>query len=48
LPEAGSGEVEVFRTMAQSITLTFETYREKRLTAAQRRFNGACETLSLR
>jgi hypothetical protein len=33
-------------TMAQSITLTLGVYWEKRLTAAQRRFTRACETLA--
>ena len=33
-------------TMKQSITLTLGFYWEKRLTAAQRRFTRACETLA--
>lgn len=33
-------------TMAQSITLTLGMYWEKPLTAAQRRFTRACETLT--
>lgn len=33
-------------TMTQSITLTLGAYWEKRLSAAQRRFTRACETLS--
>jgi hypothetical protein len=33
-------------TMKQSITLTLGVYWEKRLTAAQRRFTRACETLA--
>ncbi|HEV8136372.1 MAG TPA: hypothetical protein VGP85_16955 [Pyrinomonadaceae bacterium] len=32
--------------MAQSITLTLGMYWEKRLSAAQRRFTRACETLA--
>jgi hypothetical protein len=32
--------------MKQSITLTLGIYWEKRLTAAQRRFTWACETLA--
>ena len=33
-------------TMAQSVTLTLGMYWEKRLSAAQRRFTRACETLA--
>ena len=33
-------------TMKQSITLTLGLYWEKRLTAAQRRFTRACQTLA--
>ena len=39
-------ELSYSGTMAQSITLTLGIYWEKRLTAAQRRFTGACETLA--
>jgi hypothetical protein len=39
-------ELNYSRTMKQSITLTLGMYWEKRLTAAQRRFTRACETLA--
>lgn len=39
-------EMSYSGTMAQSITLTLGMYWEKRLTAAQRRFTRACETLA--
>lgn len=39
-------ELSYSHTMKQSITLTLGTYWEKRLTAAQRRFTRACETLA--
>ena len=39
-------ELSYSGTMAQSITLTLGVYWEKRLTAAQRRFTRACETLA--
>src|SRR5690349_17146569 len=39
-------ELSYSGTMAQSITLTLGIYWEKRLTAAQRRFARACETLA--
>jgi hypothetical protein len=39
-------ELSYSGTMAQSITLTLGMYWEKRLSAAQRRFTRACETLA--
>ena len=39
-------ELSYSGTMAQSITLTLGIYWEKRLSAAQRRFTRACETLA--
>lgn len=39
-------ELGYSNTMKQSITLTLGVYWEKRLTAAQRRFTRACETLA--
>jgi hypothetical protein len=39
-------ELSYSSTMRQSITLTLGIYWEKRLTAAQRRFTRACETLA--
>ena len=39
-------ELSYSNTMVQSITLTLGMYREKRLSAAQRRFTRACETLA--
>jgi len=39
-------ELSYSNTMKQSITLTLGMYWEKRLTAAQRRFTRACETLT--
>jgi len=39
-------ELSYSSTMKQSITLTLGIYWEKRLTAAQRRFTRACETLA--
>jgi hypothetical protein len=39
-------ELSYSRTMSQSITLTLGMYWEKRLSAAQRRFTRACETLA--
>jgi hypothetical protein len=39
-------ELSYANVMKQSITLTLGIYWEKRLTAAQRRFNRACETLA--
>jgi len=39
-------ELSYSNTMKQSITLTLGIYWEKRLTAAQRRFTRACETLA--
>ena len=39
-------ELGYSNTMKQSITLTLGMYREKRLSAAQRRFTRACETLA--
>ena len=39
-------ELGYSNTMTQSITLTLGIYWEKRLTAAQRRFTRACETLA--
>jgi hypothetical protein len=39
-------ELSYSGTMKQSITLTLGVYWEKRLTAAQRRFTRACETLT--
>lgn len=38
-------ELSYSGTMAQSITLTLGMYWEKRLSAAQKRFTRACETL---
>jgi len=39
-------ELRYSSVMKQSITLTLGLYWEKRLTAAQRRFTRACETLA--
>jgi hypothetical protein len=39
-------ELQYSHVMKQSITLTLGVYWEKRLTAAQRRFTRACETLA--
>ena len=39
-------ELSYSGTTAQSITLTLGIYWEKRLSAAQRRFTRACETLA--
>lgn len=39
-------ELSYSHTMSQSITLTLGMFWEKRLTAAQRRFTRACETLA--
>jgi len=39
-------ELQYSNVMKQSITLTLGMYWEKRLTAAQRRFARACETLA--
>jgi hypothetical protein len=39
-------ELSYSNTMKQSITLTLGMYWERRLTAAQKRFTRACETLS--
>jgi hypothetical protein len=39
-------ELSYSNTLKQSITLTLGMYWEKRLTAAQRRFTRACETLA--
>ena len=39
-------ELGYSNTMTQSITLTLGVYWEKRLSAAQRRFTRACETLA--
>jgi hypothetical protein len=39
-------ELSYSNTLTQSITLTLAAYWEKRLTAAQRRFTRACETLA--
>jgi hypothetical protein len=39
-------ELSYSNTMKQSITLTLGIYWEKRLSAAQRRFTRACETLA--
>jgi hypothetical protein len=39
-------ELSYSHTLKQSITLTLGLYWEKRLTAAQRRFTRACETLA--
>jgi hypothetical protein len=39
-------ELQYSSVMKQSITLTLGVYWEKRLTAAQRRFTRACETLA--
>jgi hypothetical protein len=39
-------ELSYSGTMAQSITLTLGMYWEKRLSAAQKRFTRACETLT--
>ena len=39
-------ELSYSGTMKQSITLTLAMYWEKRLSAAQRRFTRACETLA--
>src|SRR5215212_4736557 len=39
-------ELGYSNTMKQSITLTLGMYWEKRLSAAQRRFTRACETLA--
>jgi hypothetical protein len=39
-------ELQYSNVMKQSITLTLGMYWEKRLTAAQRRFTRACETLA--
>jgi hypothetical protein len=39
-------ELSYSNTMKQSITLTLGMYWEKRLTAAQKRFTRACETLA--
>ena len=39
-------ELSYSNMMKQSITLTLGSYWEKRLTAAQRRFTRACETLA--
>jgi hypothetical protein len=39
-------ELSYSGTMAQSITLTLGMYWEKRLSAAQKRFTRACETLA--
>jgi hypothetical protein len=39
-------ELSYSNTMKQSITLTFGIYWEKRLSATQRRFTQACETLA--
>jgi hypothetical protein len=39
-------ELSYSGTMKQSITLTLGMYMEKRLSAAQRRFTRACETLA--
>ena len=39
-------ELSYSSTMAQSITLTLGMYWEKHLTAAQKRFTRACETLA--
>ena len=39
-------ELSYSSTMRQSITLTLGVYWEKRLTAAQKRFTRACETLA--
>lgn len=39
-------ELSYSNAMKQSITLTLGMYLEKRLTAAQRRFTRACETLA--
>lgn len=39
-------ELSYSNTMAQSITLTLGIFWEKRLSAAQRRFTRACETLA--
>jgi len=39
-------ELAYSSVMKQSITLTLGIYWEKRLTAAQRRFTRACETLT--
>jgi hypothetical protein len=39
-------ELSYSGTMKQSITLTLGIYWEKRLSAAQRRFTRACETLT--
>ena len=39
-------ELGYSNTMKQSITLTLGVYWEKRLSAAQRRFTRACETLA--
>ena len=39
-------ELSYSGTMKQSITLTLGMYWEKRLSAAQKRFTRACETLS--
>jgi hypothetical protein len=39
-------ELHYSHTMKQSITLTHGVFWEKRLTAAQRRFTRACETLA--
>jgi hypothetical protein len=39
-------ELQYSNVMKQSITLTLGMYWEKRLTAAQKRFARACETLT--
>ena len=39
-------ELSYSNTMTQSITLTLGIYWEKRLSAAQKRFTRACETLA--
>jgi hypothetical protein len=39
-------ELSYSNTMKQSITLTLAIYWEKKLSAAQRRFTRACETLA--
>src|ERR671918_2384035 len=39
-------ELSYSGTMAQSVTLTLGVYWEKRLSAAQKRFTRACETLA--
>lgn len=45
-PRLTLAELAYSNVMKQSITLTLGIYWEKRLMAAQRRFNRACETLA--